>query len=36
MPGTAERHREKPRDRPEPVAVLIGQLTQGGSERQLF
>jgi glycosyltransferase involved in cell wall biosynthesis len=36
MPGAADRRRESSTSRPEPVAVLIGQLSQGGSERQLF
>lgn len=36
IPGAADRHRESSKGRPEPVAVLIGQLSQGGSERQLF
>lgn len=36
MPGAADRHRDNSRGWPEPVAVLIGQLSQGGSERQLF
>ncbi|TCR61528.1 glycosyltransferase family 4 protein [Bosea sp. BK604] len=36
MPGAVDRNRERPAGRPEPVAVLIGQLSQGGSERQLF
>lgn len=36
MQDAAERARESATGRPEPVAVLIGQLSQGGSERQLF
>lgn len=36
MPSAADRQRESSDGRPEPVAVLIGQLSQGGSERQLF
>lgn len=32
----ADGHRDSSKGRPEPVAVLIGQLSQGGSERQLF
>lgn len=36
IPDAADRRRESSKGRPEPVAVLIGQLSQGGSERQLF
>ncbi len=35
-PGAAVRDRESSEGGAEPVAVLIGQLSQGGSERQLF